>query len=128
MPKVKAKKPRKPALKPLEPPVAALKTEDTETELTGSSEPQFQLIHLVHFDELNHIWPNDPRIPSSKSRRAWALARNLNPTNVHSWWYRRRKVAAKSKIVIPKDTYELDVGTPPEIPIVKEEPLLLLLC
>lgn len=42
---------------------------------------------------------------------------------MNSWWYRRRKAAKKLKIIIPRDTYELDVGIPPHISAshVKEE-------
>ena len=44
--------------------------------------------------------------------------------NVNSWWYRRRYHAKKLRIKIPKDTYELEVGEPPEVPVeVKEEEL-----
>ncbi|KAH9483352.1 hypothetical protein JR316_0005458 [Psilocybe cubensis] len=90
---------------------------------------QFQPILPVHFDELNKIWPENPRIPSVQSRKAWALARGLNPVNVNNWWYRRRKVAKKSKFSIPRDTYELEVGNPPPVPapIIKEEPKLVVL-
>jgi hypothetical protein len=47
--------------------------------------------------------------------------------NVNSWWYRRRYYAKKLRIKIPKDTYELEVGEPPVVPVkqeVKEEELL----
>lgn len=67
----------------------------------------------VHFEELSNIWETDRRIPTRASRNAWSLARNLNPINVNSWWYRRRVVAQKFRIKIPRDSYELDVGTPP---------------
>jgi len=79
--------------------------------------PHYQQIHPLHFEELSKIWDSDRRIPSVISRRAWAEARHLNPTNVHSWWYRRRPVARKLKVKIPRDEYELDVGVPPVIPL-----------
>ncbi len=66
------------------------------------------------------LWEADRRIPSVNSRRAWAEARNLKPHNVHNWWYRRRPLARKLKIKIPRETYELDVGTPPIIPLPEE--------
>uniref|UniRef100_A0A8H8CEB4 Homeobox domain-containing protein n=1 Tax=Psilocybe cubensis TaxID=181762 RepID=A0A8H8CEB4_PSICU len=90
---------------------------------------QYKPIMPVHFDELNKIWPENPRIPSVQSRKAWALARGLNPVNVNNWWYRRRKVAKKLKFSIPRDTYELEVGNPPLIPapIIKEEPKVVVL-
>ncbi|KAF8148282.1 hypothetical protein B0H34DRAFT_269335 [Crassisporium funariophilum] len=81
----------------------------------ASTQPTFNPIHPVHFDELNRIWDADRRIPSAISRREWALPRNLNPVNVHSWWYRRRAVAKKLRIKIPGATYELAVGEPPII-------------
>ncbi|KAJ6620769.1 hypothetical protein B0H10DRAFT_1791300, partial [Mycena sp. CBHHK59/15] len=67
---------------------------------------------LQHLDELNALWPADPRIPSVSSRRAWALARSVTPRYVHEWWSRRRPVAKKLRMVIPDDAYELSVGTP----------------
>lgn len=86
----------------------------------------YQRLQQVHFDELTRIWDGDRRIPSASSRRAWAEARNLNPVNVNSWWYRRRDYAKKLRIKIPKDTYELEAGEPPPVPVkeeVKEEEL-----
>ncbi|KAH6881238.1 hypothetical protein BKA70DRAFT_1238434 [Coprinopsis sp. MPI-PUGE-AT-0042] len=73
-------------------------------------------MHLLHSEELSALWPADPRIPTPASRNAWALARNLNPVNVNAWWYRRKKVAKKLRIKIPRDEYVLDVGIPPIIP------------
>lgn len=78
---------------------------------------EYQPIHAVHFLELNNIWNADLRIPSAASRKAWSAARNLNPNNVHAWWYRRRVVAKKLRIKIPNDSYELEVGIPPDIPL-----------
>ena len=46
--------------------------------------------------------------------------RNVNPTNVHSWWYRRRPLARKLKIKIPREEYDLDVGVPPALPEIEE--------
>ncbi|KAF8228584.1 hypothetical protein L208DRAFT_1146067, partial [Tricholoma matsutake] len=51
-------------------------------------------------------------IDSVASRRAWALATNLNLDSVSCWWYRRKLVSRRVRLTIPKDTYELDVGTP----------------
>ncbi|KAH6888871.1 hypothetical protein BKA70DRAFT_1541405, partial [Coprinopsis sp. MPI-PUGE-AT-0042] len=73
-------------------------------------------MHPLHSEELSSVWPADPRIPTPASRNAWALARNLNPINVNAWWYRRKKVAKKLRIKIPRDEYVLDVGIPPVIP------------
>ncbi|KAJ6512057.1 hypothetical protein C8R47DRAFT_1093279 [Mycena vitilis] len=80
---------------------------------------------LAHIDELSAIWPANPRIPSVESRRAWALARNVTPSNVHNWFSRRRTIAKKLKLRIPQETYELPVGNPPVVPvIVKDEPVV----
>jgi hypothetical protein len=67
---------------------------------------------LVYY---NVIWPPDRRIPSVASRRAWAFARNLNLDSVNCWWYRRKLVSSRARLTIPKNTYELDVGTPPTL-------------
>jgi len=79
-------------------------------------------MHALHLQELNDVWETDRRIPTVSSRRKWAEARNLNPINVHNWWYRRKKIAKKFRIRIPAGVYELDVGVPPEIP--EPEPTL----
>lgn len=81
---------------------------------------QYRPLHALHFEELEKIWESDRRIPNVPSRRAWAEARNLNPTNVHSWWYRRRPLARKLKIKIPREEYELCVGIPPILPEIEE--------
>lgn len=86
-----------------------------------SETPTFQPIHALHFAELGAIWDSDQRIPSAASRRAWALARNLNPTNVHKWWCRQRMLVKKSRSRMPQGTYELPVGTPPVIEVKLEE-------
>lgn len=86
------------------------------------TKPSYDPIAPAHFAELSNIWENNRRIPTIASRVAWSLARNLNPINVNSWWYRRKVVAKKFKIKIPDDSYELDVGTPPLV-IVKSEEL-----
>ncbi|CAA7266179.1 unnamed protein product [Cyclocybe aegerita] len=73
-------------------------------------------MHRVHFEELSSAWEANRRIPTHASRRAWAEARNLDARNVHNWWYRRRKLAKRWRISIPRDQYDIDVGTPPTIP------------
>ena len=91
------------------------------------TKPNYDPIAPVHFEELSNIWENDRRIPTAASRTAWSLARNLNPINVNSWWYRRKVVAKKFKIKIPGDSYELDVGIPPLV-VVKLEELPTSIC
>ncbi|PPQ79748.1 hypothetical protein CVT24_010122 [Panaeolus cyanescens] len=73
-------------------------------------------MHAVHYAELKAIWPANPRIPSTVSRRAWAVARNLDPQRVNSWWSRAKLSAKLRGVCIPDESYELDVGVPPEIP------------
>ncbi|KAJ7645571.1 hypothetical protein DFH06DRAFT_589917 [Mycena polygramma] len=93
-------------------------TQPFPTQTTGK-------LALAHIDELSAIWPANPRIPSVESRRAWALARNVTPSNVHNWFSRRRTIAKKLKLRIPQETYELPVGNPPVVPvIVKDEPVV----
>jgi len=73
---------------------------------------------------LAQIWEGDRRIPTSASRRAWSLARNINAANVNTWWYRQKAVAKKAKIIIPHGTYDLPIGNPPDLSVkieVKEE-------
>ncbi|TFK17938.1 hypothetical protein FA15DRAFT_710342 [Coprinopsis marcescibilis] len=83
----------------------------------------YQPLHVLHFEELARAWDKDLRIPTVASRKAWAAARGMNPVNVHSWWYRCRHVVKKLRIKILLETYDIDVGTPPDIPPlpVKEE-------
>lgn len=92
---------------------------------SSSAEPAprkaYRPIHPLHSAELSALWPADPRIPTPASRTAWALARDLNPINVNAWWYRRRKVAKKLRVKIPRDEYVLDIGTPPVIPEVGDD-------
>ena len=82
---------------------------------TQPDHPAFSPITLAHFDELWSIWTADKRIPTTRSRKQWSAARNLNPITVNTWWARRKARAKKSGIPIPEDTYELPVGTPPVI-------------
>lgn len=88
-----------------------IKTEEPLPELSKI----LQIMAPAHLDELSAIWDDDKRLPTPQSRRAWALARNLKPEIVHRWWYRRKQIAAKTGTKLPKDTYELPVGTPPVI-------------
>ncbi|TFK18887.1 hypothetical protein FA15DRAFT_660364 [Coprinopsis marcescibilis] len=83
----------------------------------------YRPLHVLHLEELARAWDKDLRIPTVASWKAWAAARGVNPVNVHSWWYRRRHVAKKLRVKIPLDMYDIDIGTPPDIPPppVKEE-------
>ncbi|KAH6905624.1 hypothetical protein BKA70DRAFT_490285 [Coprinopsis sp. MPI-PUGE-AT-0042] len=86
------------------------------TSAAAGTKRTYAQMHPLHSEELSALWPADHRIPTPASRNAWALARNLNPINVNAWWYRRKKVAKKLRIKIPRDEYVLDVGIPPVIP------------
>ncbi|TFK66958.1 hypothetical protein BDN72DRAFT_843583 [Pluteus cervinus] len=78
-----------------------------------------------HFQELIDIWTLDRRIPTAKSRRAWCMARNLNPEVVNAWWYRRKTIAKKLGMDIPGGTYDLPIGNPPVIKVECDEDLTL---
>jgi hypothetical protein len=79
--------------------------------------PAYQAPSTIHFEELAQIWEGDQRIPTAASRRAWCLARNINPANINNWWYRRKVVAKKAKITIPEGTYDLPIGNPPDLSV-----------
>ncbi|TFK17625.1 hypothetical protein FA15DRAFT_604725, partial [Coprinopsis marcescibilis] len=74
----------------------------------------YQPLHVLHFEELARAWDKDLRIPTVTSQKAWAAARGVNPVNVNSWWYRHRHVAKKLRVKIPLETYDINVGTPPD--------------
>lgn len=82
-----------------------------------------QRLSPAHLTELSDIWNADKRMPTPESRRSWAIARRLKPEMVHRWWYRRKQLAKKAGIKLPKETYDLPVGTPPviEMSVEKEE-------
>ncbi|KAF9000118.1 hypothetical protein BDQ17DRAFT_1245823, partial [Cyathus striatus] len=69
-------------------------------------------IQPVHFLELRNIWDGDHRLPTSSSRRAWALARNLDPDAVNRWWYRRRLALKNSGELVTSEHYDLPIGFP----------------
>lgn len=66
--------------------------------------------HQLYFDELAKIWEVDKRIPTLKSRRAWAIARGIDPPRVHNWWSRRKKLAEKAGATIADESYDLEIG------------------
>jgi hypothetical protein len=83
----------------------------------SSSSKRSAPLASIYVAELEKIWAIDKRIPTPASRKAWATARGLDPTVVHTWWYRRRPRAKKLKIRIPSDTYDLGIGRPPTPPL-----------
>ena len=58
-------------------------------------------------EELWSIWRTDPRVPSVRSRRSWAISRNANPRLVDHWFCRRRTCAKKAGQPISDETYDL---------------------
>jgi hypothetical protein len=60
------------------------------------------------------IWGRDQRIPSSKSRRQWALQRGLAPSTVSSWFNRRRArhIRLFGSAHTLTDTYDLNPSSP----------------
>ncbi|KAF8628838.1 hypothetical protein AX17_005898 [Amanita inopinata Kibby_2008] len=94
---------------------ATTNTEDSQPkDIVPAS--QRRRISSIYLEELASIWEADKRTPSTSSRRAWALARNLSPERVNNWWYRKKKSAKKNGISIPQGTYDLPVGTVPVDP------------
>lgn len=63
-------------------------------------------------EELWSIWQADPRVPSVKSRRSWAISRNANPRLVDSWFLRRKTFAKKAGQPIPDESYDLPLDPP----------------
>ena len=66
-------------------------------------------------EELWSIWRADPRVPSIKSRRSWAISRNAPPRLVDSWFLRRKTCAKKAGQPIPDGSYDLPLD-PPIVP------------
>ena len=62
-------------------------------------------------------------MPSAESRRAWALARGLQPSKVNNWWYRKKTTARKNGIPLPEDTYHLPVLPIPALPGLSASPV-----
>jgi len=62
-------------------------------------------------------------MPSPESRRAWALARGLEPSKVNNWWYRKKTAARKHGIHLPVETYELPVAPIPGLPELSPSPV-----
>ena len=92
-------------------------TSNKRSRKSEKADPAHQPPSTIHFQELAEIWQSDRRIPTAASRRAWCLARNINPANVNTWWYRRKAVAKKAKITIPEGTYDLPIGNPPYLSV-----------
>lgn len=83
--------------------------------------PQYAVFAGIYSAELHRVWENDQRIPTVSSRRAWAAARNVNPSAVHAWWQKRKARAKKLKIHVPDEMYDMEVGIPPKLVVKNEE-------
>lgn len=67
----------------------------------------------AHREELEQIWAHDRRVPSLLSRKAWSLARGVDPKFVSAWFSRKRYNAVrKTGTILPTGTYELDLKAP----------------
>lgn len=61
------------------------------------------------------LWNDLPAVPSTESRRAWALARGVVPNSVHKWFGNRKDKRKKNGVLShPQDGYELDIHDPPD--------------
>ena len=80
-------------------------------------------IPAIYLKELTAIWDVDKRMPSPESRRAWALARGLQPSKVNNWWYRKKRTAKKHGIPLPEEIYELPVLPTPSLPEISASPV-----
>ncbi|KAK2464939.1 hypothetical protein APHAL10511_003015 [Amanita phalloides] len=78
--------------------------------------PKTNRIPAIYLEQLTAIWEADKRLPSAESRRAWSLARGIEPARVNNWWYRKKTTARKHGVFFPEGTYELPVGTVPKPP------------
>ena len=77
----------------------------------------------IYLKEMAAIWDADKRMPSHESRRAWAVARGLEPSKVNNWWYRKKTAARKHGIYLPAETYELPVAPIPSLPELSPSPV-----
>ena len=99
------------------PPSASSSNADIVPALTQARIP------AIYLKELTAIWEVDKRLPSAESRRAWALARGLQPSKVNNWWYRKKTTAKKHGIPLPEDTYQLPVLPIPALPELSASPV-----
>lgn len=74
--------------------------------------PAGERIKSSVLEELWSIWRADPRVPSVKSRRSWAISRNATPRLVDNWFLRRKTCAKKAGQPIPNGSYDLPLDWP----------------
>lgn len=87
----------------------------TDTALVSSDSPPLLKSLLPHHRaQLQRAWATSPRIPTVKSRRAWAKARNVRPPAVHAWFNGRKSRTKNHNQPIAEGTYDLAVGNPNE--------------
>lgn len=85
--------------------------------------PKQVRIPIIYLKELGAIWDADKRMPTPESRRAWALARGLDPSKVNNWWYRKKTAAKKHGVHLPAESYELPVAPIPSLPELSPSPV-----
>ncbi|KAG6377179.1 hypothetical protein JVT61DRAFT_1231 [Boletus reticuloceps] len=74
--------------------------------------PARERLQSTVLEELWSIWQTDPRVPSLKSRRSWAISRNASPRLVDNWFLRRRTCAKKAGQPISAASYNLPLDPP----------------
>jgi hypothetical protein len=82
--------------------------------VSSDSPPLLKNLLPHHRAQLQNAWATSPRVPTVKSRQAWAKARNLPPLAVHNWFNRRKSRAKLTNQPMTEGTYDLVVGNPGE--------------
>lgn len=98
------------------PPIDLCKEEPVEPVLAqtakqGKAAEQF--LTRAHISELAEIWSRKLMVPTVKSRRAWAKARNAPVRRVSAWFCATKARARKAGKRISDELYELEFGSPP---------------
>ncbi|CAE6442911.1 hypothetical protein ACGC1H_007596 [Rhizoctonia solani] len=66
---------------------------------------------------LDNIWKELPAVPSTASRRAWAVAHRVDPARVHKWFNVRKRARARKGVSHhTRDEYALSPQDSPEEP------------
>ncbi|KZV70627.1 hypothetical protein PENSPDRAFT_685340 [Peniophora sp. CONT] len=74
-----------------------------------------------HIRYLQSIWDSNPgHFPSMESRRRWAIAHDLLPVAVHSFYWPKKRTMARLKQKIPREEFELGLPEPRLQPTVEE--------
>lgn len=99
-----------------EPMEEAAVTQNATNNDTRPQRPARERLKTSILEELWSIWRADPRVPSIKSRRLWAISHHANPRLVDNWFLRRRTCAKKAGKPIQDGSYDLplDTSIPPK--------------